>query len=374
MNGTLTYQNALKRIVHNPTLAQALKDIHSNPSYYSMWYLLGIEGSLFCKGQTTSEQNHSSIVNRIGKGANFSLCEHIKCLFNRYMSLHKKHQSTEDRRTIAAAHYKGEFSGQQKLDNIKAKKSLSSKAFKMYCSQAHKKYQIEIDADNNHHIWSCNIPSSEKNNCSSYIVIPAGERCPCTTRVSMSIQCSHELADDGKLIVEKFSQRWLNQKTYRESNPLERNILSDYIHMNNNNNNEGMDKEPDNDTTPSDDTTILSQLSNTDDPSSSSAPSRKAVTYQMLVTECEFVTRLISRKPDMMLSFYNTLLGIKSRAQADLPFHTMFTTTMPRESTGSVTDVSDPLPAVLGCNPRADITHCYITLCLGHGLNEKITQ
>ena len=52
--------------------------------------------------------------------------------------------------------------------------------------------------------------------------IPAGRCCPCERRVAFNHQCVHELRVDGKLSIEKYNNRWLNDHAYDRIEPRTR--------------------------------------------------------------------------------------------------------------------------------------------------------
>jgi hypothetical protein len=64
-------------IADDPIKANCIKKIFSNPQYKVGYFLRTIEGNLKIIGSVPAEQNHSSVAAYLGKGANWSILEHV---------------------------------------------------------------------------------------------------------------------------------------------------------------------------------------------------------------------------------------------------------------------------------------------------------
>ena len=69
--------------------------IYSNPTKYANYRLKEIPSNRFFMGSTPAEQNHSSIVAHLGKGANWELTEHISNLLQRDRDISQQKASKE---------------------------------------------------------------------------------------------------------------------------------------------------------------------------------------------------------------------------------------------------------------------------------------
>ena len=74
---------ALRAIENDPRKVDKLIAICHKEKYYAGYYLRGIEGNRSFQGSTPAEQNHASNVAHLGKGASWSIAEHIAQLFKK---------------------------------------------------------------------------------------------------------------------------------------------------------------------------------------------------------------------------------------------------------------------------------------------------
>ena len=128
----LCYENAMRGLQSYPEKAAALTKIHSNPQYFSSWKVKQIPGNLFCKASTSAEQNHSSVVAHLGKGANLSIAEHINALTERQVHLQKIRRTKNAKRRLQRKSYRSSRAGEQGSNDVAAAKALSGYAFSIY--------------------------------------------------------------------------------------------------------------------------------------------------------------------------------------------------------------------------------------------------
>ena len=121
----ICYNKALKVIEADPRVVEKLVHIGQSESYYAGYYLKNIEGNLGLRGSSPVESNHSSNVAHLGKGASWSISEHIAHLFNRQQHLYTLELQEENDYYVSTLKYQSDFEGQSEMDDIAAKKCLT---------------------------------------------------------------------------------------------------------------------------------------------------------------------------------------------------------------------------------------------------------
>jgi hypothetical protein len=105
-------------------IAQYLDNIHAKPLYYAGYYfhtVLG--GSLGKNGDSTAEQNHSSVVAYLGDGGNFSIADQVKALLDRHQDRVQKKTKQEQNLIVSIDRYKSPLPhGYRATEDSKAKK------------------------------------------------------------------------------------------------------------------------------------------------------------------------------------------------------------------------------------------------------------
>jgi hypothetical protein len=83
----ISYVAAKQHLEGDSNKVSLLNSIHDNPKYYAAWYLWTIQGNLMLNGLVPAEQNHSSVVAHLGKGANWGVAEHLSHMLKRQIHL-----------------------------------------------------------------------------------------------------------------------------------------------------------------------------------------------------------------------------------------------------------------------------------------------
>jgi hypothetical protein len=84
----LSFDIAMEAIAEDPIKASYVEKIFRNPKYYSGYYVRRIPGNLKMMGDAPAEQNHASVVAHLGKGASWSIPEHVRQLIERQRCNH----------------------------------------------------------------------------------------------------------------------------------------------------------------------------------------------------------------------------------------------------------------------------------------------
>jgi hypothetical protein len=119
------YAAGKEHLVGDAKKVSLLNNIHQNPQYYASWYLRKICGNLMLTGSAPAEQNHSSVVAHLGKGANWGIAEHLSHMLKRQNHLTKLSQEKENSRFVLTHRYKSKLG----MDDEMAKKSLLAFAY-----------------------------------------------------------------------------------------------------------------------------------------------------------------------------------------------------------------------------------------------------
>ena len=165
-------------------------------------------------GSAPAEQNHSSVVAHLGKGANWGVAEHISHMLKRQIHLTKARREKENSRFVQTHRFKSKLG----MDDETAKKSLSKFAYEeLFTKEFRKCKKLEHlnQDDGSINVWPCGKPMESEN----LVVIQAGRRCSCFQRMAFDHQCCHEMCSEGGFDIERFGHRWLNEKTFQQLNP-----------------------------------------------------------------------------------------------------------------------------------------------------------
>jgi hypothetical protein len=202
------YSSAKTHLLSDAEKFSSLEEIYNNPSHYAGWFLKKIEGNLFLNGSVPAEQNHSSVAAHLGSGASWSVVEQVSKLLSRQTHLSSKRRQEESQAYVCHLKYKSKLPDKAGADDEEAKKQLSFFAYrKLFVVEYEASRRLQYQADDNGTVvWPNGKPSS----CDQHVVIQSGTRCSCRRRMAYNHQCCHELCFDGKLILSKYSGRWLN--------------------------------------------------------------------------------------------------------------------------------------------------------------------
>ena len=215
------YDMARFRVASNPRMYEKLNKVYQDPSYYSKWYLLTMEGNLNQNGSVPSEINYSNLQSHLGNKNQFSLPENILQLFLRYEAQIGQKLNKEMVRKTKRFMYRGtEYTGPRRQDCVSAYKSLSDFAFSKFSSNMGWHLQSVVDEDDYTHVWKSTTDWDDREECNNYVIYTDGDRCNCQNRVSFQLQCPHELIADGCFILDKWHHRWYNQETYQKNSQI----------------------------------------------------------------------------------------------------------------------------------------------------------
>ena len=197
---------------------ELLNDIYKNPKYYSGYYIKNIVGNLSLLGSVPAEQNHSSIVAFLGKGAMWDIWEHLKNLCERHQ-VHCDYESREEAKLTVSSHkFQSSFDDEIAHEDVKAKQALAGYPYKLFYESIKKsmRLQMKLDSDKvTHLIW----PANEIFDRDKHISLVVGQRCTCRRRIDFNIQCEHELKAEPQFKVELWGDRWLTRKEFNMRHP-----------------------------------------------------------------------------------------------------------------------------------------------------------
>ena len=163
------------KVVENDTHKMVLLDeIYDNPGYYAGYHLKQIEGNIKLNGSVPAEQNHSSLQAHLGKGNHWSICENVKELLVR-QQLHAKQKNADEQSLhVQSFKYKSKCPGQEAVDEVLAKTTLSAYGFNVLfkkSSSRAKFLQIVVENDDSVAIWKA---GGDRDTC-RVVVINTGE-------------------------------------------------------------------------------------------------------------------------------------------------------------------------------------------------------
>ena len=211
--------DSICRVIENDPKKMALLDkIYDNPSYYGGFYLKAIQGNLKLNGAVPAEQNHSSVAAHLGKGNKWSLTEEVKELMVRQQEHFKAKKTKADALYVASFKFKSKCSGQQGIDEVIAKRNLSTFAFKELFQKSYMKSQFLqscVENDGSMSIWKA---GGDRDTC-KVVVVHDKQPCECLDHKSWSHQCEHDLLMDGGFMLSKWDNRWLNNHSYQDEFP-----------------------------------------------------------------------------------------------------------------------------------------------------------
>jgi hypothetical protein len=205
-------------LANDPALRDYLDDIYHTASYFAGYVLPEVEGNLAVKGDVAAEQNHSSVSSDLGNGNVWKFSEHITELCARQQQMIRGQMDRDIRLQITLHSYKSPEIGQRRLDDEAAKRVLSECAFDSLYKRsisAGARLQFAEGADGSIVVWPLR-EALEETEESNRIKIPRGGCCPCYRGVAFMHQCKHEYCCAGKLLLEKYSNRWFSRTAYEE--------------------------------------------------------------------------------------------------------------------------------------------------------------
>jgi hypothetical protein len=215
----LSYGNAMEVIADDPIKASYVEKIYENPQYYSGHFLRTIPGNLKMMGSAPAEQNHSSVAAHLGKGANWTIPEHVRQLIERQNTLEKSIHHHDNKLYTSSLNFRSELIGQEKRNEEAAKKHLTKFAYStlfIRSRDSSKELLTETKDNGSIHIW----PHYRDMESNRTIVLLAGQRCGCPDRIAYQYQCCHELAVDQKIDLDKYNPRWFMSRVFRHKFPL----------------------------------------------------------------------------------------------------------------------------------------------------------
>jgi hypothetical protein len=182
------YKSARRELMfcRQTEMAQYLDNIHAKPSYYAGYYLhTVIGGSLGKNGDTTAEQNHSSVVSYLGDGGNFSIAEQVKALLERHQDRVRKKTKQEQSLMVSIDRYKSPLPhGYQATEDTKAKKALSAhhahKNFFLKSLKRGERLRHDFNEDGDCRVWPIQHNEFEDAGEDVRITILNTERCTCS--------------------------------------------------------------------------------------------------------------------------------------------------------------------------------------------------
>ena len=207
------YQTAKQQVQGYPDIISYIKSFYDQPEKYSGHKLRQINGNLKKLGSTAAEQNHSSVVSHLGRGASWKLQDQIIKLLDRQDNLARKKANKQLNYQVEMCQGESEFPIKHVRDDRLARDSLTRWAYEQLWEASYNAAQGFEVMNNNDGSASVKKYGTEWGSQET-ITIQAGSRCCCSARIAYLHQCGHEFAIDKKLRIEKYNSRWLNQKSY----------------------------------------------------------------------------------------------------------------------------------------------------------------
>ena len=342
------YKQAREHLIGDPQKLSSLEQIYRRPGYFSCWKIRTVEGNLFCKGSVPAEQNHASVVAHLGRGGNLSISEHITALTQRQCHLNQLRQKQENQRRLFRAKSSSTRAGQTGINDVCARKCLSSYAWNLYYKETQTELQYIENDDGTIELWLPTSPKEQRKDCNHYFVwnINEEERCPCFRRTCLGIQCRHELTRYGKFMKDKWSMRWYNDETYRVYFIEHENAFppaeSNRFVPNNEDNVDDVSYSQDLDG--DNERFINSSVNEYPKPASREGP-----TYQSLLEKMSELARLVHRDSSISTSLQFTINAMLERVREGKGIDVYFV-----ESTSiEIQDATQPLIGRLGTIPNA---------------------
>ncbi len=124
------FESACDAVQIYPKLVDYITKFHDRPDKYAFYYLSDIEGNLERCGSTPAEENHSSVVSHLGKGASMPLPEQITQLLIRQQHLSQKKSKACLEYAVHCSTYKSSMdSAKDRESDLIAKQNLSMWAY-----------------------------------------------------------------------------------------------------------------------------------------------------------------------------------------------------------------------------------------------------
>lgn len=204
-----------------------LEAINRNRNRYAGYIRQRISGNLGLSGSAPAEQNHSSIVARIGPGGVFSISEYISKLLARQGDLARKEYESAIKHKFHIRHYRSKEVTTEYVDmDVLAFQVLSKYAYKMLFLADFVKHKVHkatpCPSDPNQtlihpsHIDVTGMTLQEAKANTMIWVISSDGKCNCGKKVAVGMQCYHETVLQKKFDPVKWSKRWYNEH-YLES-------------------------------------------------------------------------------------------------------------------------------------------------------------
>ena len=215
------FEEASVLLQAHPLKLELLEKIHSDPQYYAGYVTREIVGNLHINGTAPAEQNHASIVAFNGNGMLGSIMDHLKALCERQQQLCNKENNVETEDLIRSNYYKPTLDGEMAVEDINARRALSSyphKQFYILQTKSSDNLQSLYDHDTSSHmVWPAGVDFNS--NDPEHVIIKVGERCNCWRRVDYDIQCKHELKINFKFNLNHWGHRWFNRRQFNSLYP-----------------------------------------------------------------------------------------------------------------------------------------------------------
>ena len=193
---TKSYEEAKKHL--SGTRLEYLEKYGKRPESYSLYKVRSYPGNLGRQGSTHSEQNHSSVVSRIGPSLLVEPHETVQLFMRRQGDLLKKTNDLLTNYFMAAT---GKTSAMSEDDPRKVPMSkLSSWGYSLWLDNYRK----------SKHIANVNLASG---------------RCECVTRISYFCQCEHELFARS-FDISEWSVRWHQRQLLEPSNNIHSSVIT----------------------------------------------------------------------------------------------------------------------------------------------------
>lgn len=341
------YQDASDILIGDAEKFSRLEEIYKNPRYYAAWYLRKIEGNLLLAGSVPAEQNHSSTTARLGKGAAWSVVKHVERLIARQQDIMKQRREEDNRLYVFADRYKSDLNGPNKGPDELARKELSQYGFKELYRKAHRR-AIKLQ------FYCCDngdrkvLPAGGDPHCADIVfTIPEGSRCMCDNRIAFDYQCDHERCVDGKLLLEKYNSRWLQNRIYDQRNPssaststrgpVNLNVVTNAV----NNNNSGVPNEDED----------MPQGQDSGSENEEGEPQR--IRYSQAKEEFEVLLRLASTDFQAMASISSTVCTMTERLRNKQSVNVIFETVVANNNGNQTSASCDPIPGTLNASTNA---------------------
>jgi hypothetical protein len=190
------YNNVVSKIGSNPTMLEYLKGYYDHPERFACYYIKRIPCNLGKTSSQPAKANHSSVIAHLGPGSQKDMVIQIKDLLARQAEIDTSHRNTDARYKLISAQLAREAEKQNKPEEAKALRMLSSFGYNDYwksmveSSQKHSLLPDQGDEYDRVHRNDTPIESAW--------LVPKNGHCDCDSHLELESMCRHKYVRGGR--------------------------------------------------------------------------------------------------------------------------------------------------------------------------------